>query len=75
MESALMRAEEKGITSIAFPLMGAGYYGIPNHVSARVMLQAIKSHLEGDSGLKEVTICVFDTPQYESVQAALEALG
>ncbi len=74
LDNALQRAEEKGITTIAFPLMGAGYYGIPNDVSARVMVAAIESHLEGETGIKEVTVCVFDTPQYESVQAALAAL-
>ena len=75
MDNVLQRAEEKGITTIAFPLMGAGYYGVPNDVSARVMVAAIKSHLEGETGIKEITVCVFDTPQYESVQATLAALG
>ncbi len=74
MDNALQRAEEKGITTIAFPLMGAGYYGVPNDVSARVMVSAIKRHLEGETDIREVTVCVFDTPQYESVQTALEAL-
>jgi len=74
MRSSLRRAEEKGIKSLAFPAMGAGYHGVPPAVSARLMLESLHEHLEGDSGLAEITICVFDTPQYNSFQAALAEL-
>ena len=73
--NSLKRAEEKGIERIAFPAMGAGYYGIANEVCACVMLDAIKSHLEGESGIKELTICVLDSPQYASFQARLAAMA
>ena len=73
--AALRRAEEKGIKTIAFPAMGAGYHGVPPAVSARVMMESFREHLAGDSTLAEVTICVFDTPQYDSFQAALADLG
>jgi len=73
MRNCLARAEERGIKSLAFPLMGAGYYGIPNEVSARVMLETLATHLVGDTGIAEVLICVFDTPQFNAVEAALAA--
>jgi len=73
MSSCLARAEEKGVKTLAFPLMGSGYYGIPNPVSARVMLEALRGHLGGGTGIEEVLICVFDTPQFNAVQAALAA--
>ena len=73
--SALKRAEEKGVQRIAFPAMGAGYYGIAPEVSARVMLQAIKDHLEGSTGIKELIICVLDTPQHNAFQAQLMSLA
>ena len=75
VENTLKRAEEKGIQRIAFPAMGAGYYGIPPEVSARVMLQVIKGHLEGQTGIKELIICVLDTPQYNAFQAQLLRLA
>jgi O-acetyl-ADP-ribose deacetylase (regulator of RNase III) len=75
MENCLRRAEEKGIKTLAFPAMGAGYYGIPASVSATVMLAALESHLEGETGLKEVTICVLDSPQFKAFEAALAALS
>ncbi|NQU24773.1 MAG: macro domain-containing protein [Candidatus Nealsonbacteria bacterium] len=72
--NSLKRAEEKGIRRIAMPAMGAGYYGIPADLCARVMLEAIASYLEGETGIKELILCVLDTPQYNAFQAALTAI-
>lgn len=69
----LALAEEKGLESVAFPLMGAGYYGIPNTVSAKVMMEAFSEHLGKGSGIREVIIAVFDTPQFNAFEAALAA--
>jgi len=74
MLNALKRAEEKGIERIAFPAMGAGYYGIPPGTCATVMLAALKDYLGSETGINEVVICVFDTPQYDAFQNALAAL-
>jgi O-acetyl-ADP-ribose deacetylase (regulator of RNase III) len=71
VRNSLKRAEEKGIKRIAFPAMGAGYYGIAPDLCARVMLEAIKSHLQGETGIQEVVICVLDTRQYVAFQAGL----
>ena len=75
MQSSLRCAEEKRIETLAFPAMGSGYYGIPPDLSAKVMLAVLKDHLQGDTSLKEVVICVLDTPQYNSFEAALAALN
>jgi O-acetyl-ADP-ribose deacetylase (regulator of RNase III) len=75
LKSSLARAEEKGVRSLALPAMGSGYYGIPADVSARVTFEVLKGHLNGDSGLTEVVVCVLDTPQYNSFGAALAALN
>lgn len=75
MLNTLQRAEEKGLKRVAFPTMGYGYYGIPAATSAKVMLEVLRSHLSGDSGLEEVIICVFDTPQFDTFEAAIAALG
>jgi O-acetyl-ADP-ribose deacetylase (regulator of RNase III) len=75
MINTLKAAEEKGIANIAFPAMGAGYYGIPADVSAKVMTRALKEYLSGETRIKEVVICVLDTPQFNSFKAPVEALG
>ena len=73
MENCLLKAEETGIKTLAFPAMGAGYYGIPAPVSATVMLSVLESHLSGETGLEEVTICVLDGPQFQAFEAALKS--
>jgi O-acetyl-ADP-ribose deacetylase (regulator of RNase III) len=74
MINSLKRAEEARVERIAFPAMGAGYYGIAPDLCARVMLEVIKSHLEGETGIKEVVICVLDTPQYDAFKTELEKI-
>jgi O-acetyl-ADP-ribose deacetylase (regulator of RNase III) len=73
--NSLKRAEEHGIKRIALPAMGAGYYGIALSLCSRVMLEVISSHLRDETSIEEVVICVLDTRQYKSFQAALAALG
>ncbi|MGD2216688.1 MAG: macro domain-containing protein [Gemmatimonadales bacterium] len=72
--NSLKRVEETRVERVAFPAMGAGYYGIPPHLCARVMLELIRSHLEGDACIKEVVICVLDTPQYNAFKDQLEKI-
>lgn len=73
MQNCLRVAEEKGVKTLAFPAMGAGYYGIPAPASAKAMLSALVSHLSGETGLNEVTICVLDTPQFKAFEAVVVA--
>ena len=70
--NSLKRAEDIGVESMALPAMGSGYYGTPVDLCARVMLDVIRSHLEGETGIKEVVICVLDTPQYNAFKAQIE---
>ena len=55
--------------------MGAGYYGIAPDLCARVMTEEISRHLSGDSCIKEVVICVFDSTQFNSFKAPVAAMG
>jgi len=75
MRKVLLLAEEKGATSLAFPAMGAGYYGIPAPVSARVMFEALNGHLNGETQIREVVICLLDRPQFKAFESALAALS
>ena len=62
--AALASADRQGLMTIAFPPLGAGFYGVPLDLCARVMLEALKSHLAGPTQLKEVIICVIDQREY-----------
>jgi O-acetyl-ADP-ribose deacetylase (regulator of RNase III) len=68
MLSALRCAGQKGLKSIAFPPMGAGFYGIPLDLCANVMLDCIKSFLQGGTSLEEVIICVVDDREFRAFQ-------
>ena len=70
--NSLRRAEEAGVQRLAFPAMGAGYYGIASDLCARVMLEVIEGYLQGEIGIKEVVICVFDTRQFNAFRTQLE---
>jgi len=74
MLNALKRADENGVEQLAFPAMGAGYYGILPGTCAKVMIDALRDYLRAETGIREVIICVFDTPQYDAFKSALAAL-
>jgi len=73
--NTLKLADEKGIKSIAFPPMGAGFYGVPLDLSARLTLETIESYLCKGSKLKEVVICLLDNRDYKPFQKKLQSLG
>jgi O-acetyl-ADP-ribose deacetylase (regulator of RNase III) len=74
MQAALRAAEEKGVKTLAFPPMGAGFYGVPWELCARVMLEEIQSWLKGQTRLEEVIICVVDGREFQTFQPDLEKL-
>lgn len=75
MENALRCAETSGIEHIAFPPMGTGFYGIPLDTCASVMLGAIKQHVSGVTGLKEIVIYVADKREFDPFKNRLAELA
>jgi len=73
--NVLRKAEEKGIKRLAFPAMGAGFYGIPLDLCARITLEVVKKHLEGQANLEEVIFCLRDSREYKAFQERLKKMG
>jgi O-acetyl-ADP-ribose deacetylase (regulator of RNase III) len=73
--SALKVAQDKGIKQLAFPPMGCGFYGIPWELSAKVMFETLAEHLNGQTTLDEVIVCLRDTREFQPFQACFEAMG
>lgn len=71
MDRVLEQTRALEVRTLAFPPMGAGYYGIPPALCARVMLESLMRHLAGDTTLKDVTIAVLDAQQEEAFDAEL----
>ncbi len=75
MRNTLAAAEEKGFKQLAFPAMGAGFYGLARPMCAEVMLETISDHVKNGSQLQEIIIRVIDTLEYEPFAEALNGLN
>lgn len=55
--AALVRAGERGVKRIAFPILGSGVGGIPLREATQVMVEAIREHLATfRTGLEEIAL-------------------
>jgi O-acetyl-ADP-ribose deacetylase len=71
LHSALSVAENKRITKIAFPPMGAGFYGIPISDCARVMVQTFIEYAQHGTSLKEIMIVAMNSRELKPFAALL----
>jgi O-acetyl-ADP-ribose deacetylase (regulator of RNase III) len=72
VQSALARAEEKGVKRLAFPPMGTGLYQVPLDLCTRVMVETISQHLANGSTLDEVLIVAPDNREFNPFKAKIE---
>ncbi|MEW5701788.1 MAG: macro domain-containing protein [Candidatus Zixiibacteriota bacterium] len=73
--NCLKKADESGIRTVAFPAMGAGFYGVPLDVSARVMFSTIRDYLAGTTGIGDVIICLGDNREHEVFRRRMSELN
>jgi len=73
--NALKSAEDKGIKAIALPAMGAGFYGVPLDVSAKITLGTIKEYLANGSKLQDVVVCLLDNREYKPFAGQMAAMA
>lgn len=65
-KNSLLRAEEKGLKSIAFPAIGTGVAGFLVDQCARLMIDTVLGHLKkGKSTLEKVYFVLFDKATYD----------
>ncbi len=70
--NGLLRAEELGIESIAFPALGTGVGGFPVDECARIMIGEVLKYPSGETGLKKVVFALFDERDYRVFQQELD---
>ncbi len=58
--ASLMRAEEKGIRSMAFPALGTGTAGFSPAECAPIMLKAVLEHIKVRTSLEKIYFVLFD---------------
>lgn len=75
IRNALSEAEKAGVKTIAFPPMGAGFYGVPLEESAKITTRVLAEYLNNSPRIDEITICCLDSREYAPFEARLSALG
>ncbi len=58
--SSLARAEELGVTSIAFPALGTGVGGFPLAECARTMIDVVTRHTAAATTIERIVFVLFD---------------
>jgi O-acetyl-ADP-ribose deacetylase (regulator of RNase III) len=58
--NSLLRAEEKGFKTIAFPAIGTGVAGFPMEDCANIMISEVLEHLKSRSSLEKIYFVLFD---------------
>lgn len=64
IKSALYKAEELKLTSIALPAISTGIYGYPFEKCASIMYEALKEFSTHALNLKKVIVCLYQNEAY-----------
>lgn len=72
--SSLQRAEELALSSVAFPAMAAGVFGMSYERCARIMLGAAVDFRGHARSLRRVVFCLFGKDPYDDFDRVLREL-
>lgn len=72
--SSLQRAEELALSSVAFPAMAAGVFGISYERCARIMLAAAIDFRGHARSLRRVVFCLFGKDAFDDFDRVLREL-
>jgi O-acetyl-ADP-ribose deacetylase (regulator of RNase III) len=71
VRSAMARARELRMASIAFPAMGTGVGGFPLDEAARVTVEAVRDEMQRSPTIDHVTFAMRGSAAYQAFEAAL----
>jgi O-acetyl-ADP-ribose deacetylase (regulator of RNase III) len=71
--ASLALAEERRLTSIAFPAISTGIYGFPADRAAGIAVATVTAALSGTPGLQHVVFCCFSRDAARHHEAAFRA--
>ncbi len=72
--NSLCRAEERGLKTIAFPLLGTGVGRFPVKEAVRIMLEAIEKWIKEEEGFQEIIFAVYDPDSLRIVEGEFQKL-
>jgi len=70
-KNSLLRAQELGLKSIAFPALGTGVGRFPYSKAAEVMIQEVGGHLAKEGSLEEVVFVLYDEEAYRAFEKVM----
>jgi O-acetyl-ADP-ribose deacetylase (regulator of RNase III) len=70
--NSLLRADELGIKSIAFPALGTGVGGFPLDECARIMINEIRDFAADKTSLEKVVLVLHDEDAFRTFRSELE---
>ncbi len=70
--NSLLKADELGIKSLAFPALGTGVGGFPIKECARIMIGEVLKYSDEKTGLKKVVFALFDEAVYQVFKQELD---
>ena len=70
-KNSLLRGDELGIKSIAFPALGTGVGGFPRDECARIMISEVVQYSARKTGLEKVVFTLYDEPAYQAFRQEL----
>jgi O-acetyl-ADP-ribose deacetylase len=71
-DSTLRVADELGARSLGLVAFGTGVGGFPIAEAARIEVDAVRDHLDGESGLERIVFCVRGEEARRAFEAALK---
>ncbi|MFB6355866.1 MAG: macro domain-containing protein [bacterium] len=71
---SLKRAEENGITSVAFPAISTGAFGYPIEDAARVAFRTVKQKIPSLESVGLIRFVLFDESAYSTHEKVLEEI-
>ena len=71
--NSLLRADELGIKSLAFPALGTGVGGFPLEACAKIMMSEVGKHQDKKTKLERVVFALYAEPAYQAFKRELEA--
>jgi O-acetyl-ADP-ribose deacetylase (regulator of RNase III) len=71
--SAMARARELGLASLAFPALGTGVGGFPLDEGARICVEAVRDELATPSSIEHVVFALRGAAAYDAFARALSA--
>lgn len=77
LQSAFLRAHERGWSSLSFPGVSSGIFCVSAPICAKAYVRAVVEFFEKypDSSLKTIRLCLFKSPLVEEVKKRMNEIG